>query len=189
MRVGYARVSTGEQHLDLQLQALEQAGCELLFEDFGVSGMITSRPGLDKVISSISPEDVIVVWRLDRLGRSLVHLISLIEEFEKKGVGFISLTESIDTTTAGGRLVFHIMGALAEFERSLIVERTKAGIDAAKLSGKKIGRPAKLTAQKIAVAQREIAAGHETISSLATEYGVSPSTLWRSLKKLEISPQ
>ena len=140
MEIGYARISTHEQNLDLQLDALEKAGCEKVFTD-RVSGAAEVRPGIDKAISFLRAGDVLVVWRLDRLGRSLKNLIELINTLDSKGIGFRSLQESIDTTTAGGKLVFHIFGALAEFERGLIRERTKAGLDAARARGKKGGRP------------------------------------------------
>jgi DNA invertase Pin-like site-specific DNA recombinase len=126
--IGYARVSTEDQSLDLQRRALEAAGCEVIHEDKGFSGAATSRPALTDALSAIKPGDVLVVWRLDRLGRSLAHLIQVIDGLGKIGAGFKSLCESVDTTSPGGRLILHIMGALAEFERQLISERTRAGI-------------------------------------------------------------
>ncbi|MCK6374174.1 MAG: recombinase family protein [Zoogloea sp.] len=120
VKIGYARVSTQDQKLDLQRNALTAAGCSVIFED-QTSGTRTTRPGLDKVLARIGPEVVLVVWRLDRLGRSLSHLVEVVQQIEAKGGGFVSLTENIDTTSAGGRLVFHMMAALAEFERALIV--------------------------------------------------------------------
>ena len=140
-RVGYARVSTEEQKVDLQLNALKQAGCEQIFVDEGVSGAKADRAGLKKALASLQPGDTLVVWRLDRLGRSLINLVGLMSELGKRGVEFHSLMENIDTTSAGGRLVFHLMAALAEFERSLISERTKAGMEAARLRGIHVGRP------------------------------------------------
>ena len=140
MKIGYARVSTDEQNLDLQRHALEAAGCEFVFED-RVSGAAHERPGLATALARVQPGDALVVWKLDRLGRSLVHLIHVIDGLGKVGAGFVSLSESIDTGTAGGRLVFHMMGALAEFERSLISERTSAGMKAAKRRGRHVGRP------------------------------------------------
>ena len=148
MKIGYARVSTDEQNLDLQIDALNAAGCEKIFQDQGVSGATIERDGLSQVISACGAGDTLVVWKLDRLGRSLGFLCELIERFGNKGAGFQSLTDGIDTTTSGGKLVFHIMGALAEFERSLISERTKAGMQAAKRRGKRIGRPHALTASQ-----------------------------------------
>jgi DNA invertase Pin-like site-specific DNA recombinase len=129
--VGYARVSTDDQNLDLQINALRSAGCDVIFQDQGLSGLALRRPGLEETLSSLSAGDVLVVWRLDRLGRSLLDLLGTIERLHVRKVGFRSLTETIDTTNATGRLMFQIMGALAEFERSLIAERTKAGLNAA----------------------------------------------------------
>src|ERR671929_2209816 len=125
MLIGYARVSTLDQNLDLQIDALRSAGCEDIFTDH-ISGTKARRPGLEQALSHLRPGDTLVVWRLDRLGRSLRHLIDTVTDLQEKGIGFKSLTESIDTTTSGGKLVFHIFGALAEFEREIIRERTHA---------------------------------------------------------------
>ena len=144
MRIGYARVSTQEQNLDLQKDALKRAGCKKIIEDIA-SGKTENRPGLDRVRELLREGDVLVVWRLDRLGRSLKHLIELMTELEQKKIGFQSLQESIDTTSPGGKLIFHMFGALAEFERNLIRERTRAGLDAARARGRKGGRPKKLS--------------------------------------------
>src|SRR5947209_12157805 len=139
MLIGYARVSTEDQHLDLQQDELEKAGCEKIFTDT-VSGTKARRPGLEEALSHLRAGDTLVVWRLDRLGRSLRHLIDTVTDLQERGIGFKSLTESIDTTTSGGRLVFHIFGALAEFEREIIRERTQAGLAAARARGRKGGR-------------------------------------------------
>lgn len=144
MLIGYARVSTDDQNLDLQIDALKQVKCDRIFCDQGYSGALRSRPALDEAMALLKPGDALVTWKLDRLGRSLSHLISFIAELEGRGVAFRSISDAIDTRTAGGRLQFHMLGALAEFERSLISERTKAGIAAARARGKKLGRPAKL---------------------------------------------
>src|SRR5215210_3918276 len=144
MDVGYARVSTGEQTLDLQLDALETAGCGKVFQETA-SGAKADRPVLDEVLAYVRPGDTLVVWRLDRLGRSLQHLIETVAALAARGIGFKSLTEQIDTTTSGGKLVFHVFGALAEFERDLIRERTQAGLAAARSRGRVGGRPKKLT--------------------------------------------
>ena len=181
MLVGYARVSTEDQNLDLQRQALLATGCEGIYEDHGVSGLARRRPRLDAALAEIVPGDVLVVWRLDRLGRSLSHLIETIDRLGKAGVGFRSLTEAIDTTTAGGRLILHIMGALAESERSLIVERTRAGIDAARRRGVKVGRPRKLTDHQLAHARALLDVGTETRAGVARLLGVDAKTLWRAL--------
>lgn len=140
-RIGYARVSTQEQTLNLQRDALHVAGCQMIFDDQGVSGAKANRPGLDAAFAALQPGDVLVVWKLDRLGRSLRHLIDTLRDLSDRGIGFYSIQDAIDTTTAGGRLYFHIMGALAEFERDLISERTKAGMAAAKARGVHVGRP------------------------------------------------
>jgi DNA invertase Pin-like site-specific DNA recombinase len=179
MKIGYARVSTTDQNTDLQLQALKAAGCEQIFED-QVSGSSTKRPGLDQALKLVGKDDVLVVWRLDRLGRSLPHLIEVIGALGDRGAGFRSLTESIDTTTAGGRLVFHMMGALAEFERSLIQERTRAGLEAAKKRGARLGRPPALSPAQIKHAKALIAAG-EGPDDIAKSLGVGRSTLYRYL--------
>src|ERR687883_586052 len=144
MLIGYARVSTDEQNLDLQLSALKTAGCEQIYTD-KVSGTKAVRPGLENTFSHLRSGDTLVVWRLDRLGRSLRHLIDTVTTLQDKGIGFKSLTESIDTTTSGGKLVFHIFGALAEFEREIIRERTQAGLQAARARGRNGGRAKKIT--------------------------------------------
>ncbi len=143
MLIGYARVSTDEQSVDLQIDALERVGCERIFRDSGFSGVLRSRPALDDALSHAQAGDTVVVWRLDRLGRSLSHLILLVGDLENRGIAFRSLSEAIDTSTASGRLQFHMMGALAEFERALISERTKAGMAAARTRGVQLGRPNK----------------------------------------------
>lgn len=183
MKIGYARVSKEDQSLDLQRDALAQAGCEAVFEDFGATGAATKRPGLDAALARVEAGDVLVVWKLDRLGRSLPHLIEIIQQLGARGAGFTSLSENIDTTTAGGKLVFHLMGALAEFERSLIVERVNAGIAAAKRRGKHVGRPPKLTPEQISHAREAIEGGLQTRAGMAAVLGVDHSTLWRALRK------
>ncbi len=184
MKIGYARVSTDEQNLDLQFDALKAAGCEKLFSDEGVSGAGNPhrRPGFAQAMAAIDGGDTFTVWKLDRLSRSLGDLISLMGEFEANGVEFQSLSDGIDTTTAGGKLVFHIMGALAEFERSLIAERTKEGIKAARRRGKHVGRPPALTAAQIEHARTVLADGRETLVSLAAILGVHRNTLQRALQ-------
>src|SRR4029453_13834501 len=152
MLIGYARVSTHDQTLALQQDALTQAGCERLFTDTA-SGAKADRPGLEEALSHIRSGDTLVVWKLDRLGPSLPHLIETITRLQERGVGFKSLTEQIDTTTSGGKLIFHVFGALAEFERDLIRERTQAGLQAARARGRKGGRPQSLDARKLAQAR------------------------------------
>jgi DNA invertase Pin-like site-specific DNA recombinase len=144
MKIGYARVSTIEQNLDLQRDALKAAGCNKILEDT-VSGAKAKRDGLERVRELLREGDVLVVWRLDRLGRTLKHLIERMAELEGQGIGFQSVTEAIDTTTPGGNLVFHIFAALAEFERNIIRERTRAGLEAARARGRKGGRKKKIS--------------------------------------------
>lgn len=177
--IGYARVSTEDQNLDLQRAALKAAGCEPVFED-QVSGTAVRRPGLDDALDRLRAGDSLVVWRLDRLGRSLPHLIETIRLIGDKGAGFRSLTESIDTTTAGGRLYFHMMGALAEFERALIIERTRAGMKAAKARGVEVGRKRVLTPAQISHARQLVNQG-ESPSAVARSMRVGRSTLYRAL--------
>src|SRR3954467_6289532 len=148
MLIGYARVSTLDQTLALQQDALTVAGCEQLYTDT-ISGSVTDRPGLSQALAHLRPGDTLVVWRLDRLGRSLSHLIETVRKLQELGIGFRSLQEQIDTTTSGGKLVFHVFGALAEFERDLIRERTHAGLAAARARGRLFGRPKVLSLRKI----------------------------------------
>src|SRR4249920_1365049 len=147
MLIGYARVSTSDQTLDLQEDALEKLGCSRIFTGT-VSGAKAERTGLDEALNYIRQGDTLVVWRLDRLGRSLNHLIETITGLNNRHIGFKSITENIDTTTSGGKLIFHIFGALAEFERDIIRERTQAGLTAARARGRKGGRPKALTPKK-----------------------------------------
>jgi len=184
MLIGYARVSTGEQNLALQRSALEAAGCEHVFEDRGVSGALAKRPALDEALSAVGPGDVLTVWKLDRLGRSLPHLLELVETLKGKAAGFRSLTEAMDTTTPGGELIFHVMGALAQFERSLIVERTRAGMQAARAQGRQPGRKPKLAPEQLGHA-RKLLEGEDppSPSEIARLFNVDRSTLWRALKR------
>ncbi|HMR34436.1 MAG TPA: recombinase family protein [Geminicoccus sp.] len=181
MKIGYARVSTDEQNLDLQRHALEAAGCAVVYEDRGISGATADRPGLAAALARLEPGDVLVVWKLDRLGRSLFRLIEFLDGLGKAGAGFASLSEAIDTTTAGGRLVFHMLGALSEFERALIAERTKAGMAAAKRRGRHVGRPRKLSPQQLAQARVLLASATETRAGVARLLGVDEKTLRRAL--------
>lgn len=183
-RIGYARVSTDEQNLALQLDALRAVGCDSVFSDEGVSGAAANRPALRRVLRTLRKGDTLVTWRLDRLGRSLGHLIEIMSGLNRRGIGFRSLCEAIDTTTAGGRLCFHMMGALAEFERSLIAERTKAGMEAARRRGVRLGRPPKLSTEAICLAANEVTRGFSSMSEVAARLGVSPITLSRALERL-----
>jgi DNA invertase Pin-like site-specific DNA recombinase len=180
MLIGYARVSTQEQTLNLQRDALEKAGCNKIFTDTA-SGAKTERTGLDAALAYVRHGDTLVVWRLDCLGRSLPHLITTMTNLEERSIGFKSLTENIDTTTSGGKLIFHIFGALAEFERNLIRERTQAGLSAARARGKKGGRPKALTAEQRSIAQ-DLYDKRHPILEICRTLKISKATLYRSIK-------
>ena len=181
MRIGYARVSTDDQNVDLQLAALKNAACDSIFTDQGVSGARFSRPGLEQALAALSRGDTLIVWRLDRLGRSLTKLVELVDALGTEGIQFVSLTECIDTTSPGGMFLFHIMAALAQFERSIIGERTRAGMLAAKARGQHLGR-------RLAMTQKECAEAHQLLSMFSTgvvaeRFRVHPRTLVRSLRR------
>jgi DNA invertase Pin-like site-specific DNA recombinase len=182
--IGYARVSTTDQHLNLQRDALKAAGCTKIFADRGVSGSAITRPQLARALKALRPGDTLIVWKLDRLGRSLSHLVETIADLGKRGVNFRSLSDPIDTESAGGRFVLHIMAALSEFERSLIIERTRAGLAAAKRRGVKLGRRPSLDEKKIAQARRLIEGG-ESREDVARALRVARSTLYASLRRTE----
>ncbi len=181
MLVGYARVSTLEQTLALQQDALTKAGCERILTDTA-SGSRTDRPGLAEALGYVRPGDTLVVWRLDRLGRSLRHLIETMTALQERGIGFRSLQESIDTTTRGGKLVFHVFGALAEFERDLIRERTSAGLAAARARGRKGGRPRALDARRARIALALYNDKANSIADICRTLRISRATLYRYLK-------
>ncbi|NCA72024.1 MAG: recombinase family protein [Sphingobacteriia bacterium] len=178
--VGYARVSTQDQSTNLQLDALAKAGCSRVFSE-SASGAQRDRPELARALDYMRPGDTLVVWKLDRLARSLKQLIETVESLEGKGIGFRSLTESIDTTTAGGKLTFHIFAALAEFERSMIRERTRAGLDAARARGRVGGRPRSLTDKDLEMAKTLLANPDITVEEVASRLSVAPATLYRYL--------
>lgn len=180
--VGYARVSTSDQNLDLQLSALKAAGCARIYSDQGISGADFERPGLANVFDELRPGDMLIVWRLDRLGRSLIDLIKLVTDLGARQIEFRSLSEAIDTASSGGRLLFHLLAAMAEFERSLISERTKAGMAAARARGRRIGRKPAMTQLQRHEARKAIAEGVASIDKVAAQYGVHPRTLLRTLK-------
>lgn len=189
MILGYARVSTKDQNLDLQIDALNKASCELLFKDT-ISGAKADRPALNKMLEQARKGDIIVVWKLDRLGRSLKHLIELISMFIDKGIGFKSLNDNIDTTTAQGRLIFNIFASLAEFEKDLISERTKAGLEAARSRGKQGGRPKGLSkqAQLTAMACETLYKEKKlSISEICTQLNISRNTLYSYLNSRNVS--
>lgn len=183
-RIGYARVSTVDQHSDLQTNALHAAGCDRIFEDNGVSGGQRRRSGLSSALKALRKGDVLVVWRLDRLGRSIRHLIKLIDDLNRRGICFLSLTENIDTSSVGGKLIFHIFAAIAEFEKSLIRERTIAGIAAAKARGKYPGRRPSLNKVQCSDIRAAIDAGM-SVRDVAREYNVHPRTVVRGIERLE----
>ncbi|HIK14285.1 MAG TPA: recombinase family protein [Leptolyngbyaceae cyanobacterium M33_DOE_097] len=191
MLIGYQRVSTDDQHLALQQDALQNAGCEKIFSD-KMSGATADRPGLKQAFEFARKGDTLVVWRLDRLGRSLKDLITLVEEMEKRKIGLRSLQENIDTTTSGGKLIFHMFGALAEFERNLIRERTQAGLQAARARGRKGGRRQKLTPQQIEIGRSLAADTKRSVSSICEHLGISRPTYYRyissDLKKIAEKP-
>jgi DNA invertase Pin-like site-specific DNA recombinase len=181
MLIGYARVSTLDQTLALQEDALQAAGCEQLYTDTA-SGALTDRPGLTQALSHLRPGDTLVVWRLDRLGRSLKHLIETVTALSDRGVGFRSLQEQIDTTTSGGKLIFHVFGALAEFERDIIRERTHAGLAAARARGRLFGRPRVLTTQQVKQLRSLAQDDRNTVSEICHTLGISRATFYRYLK-------
>ncbi|HEM8614032.1 recombinase family protein [Citrobacter amalonaticus] len=177
MQIGYVRVSTNEQNTDLQREALERSGCEQIFEE-KMSGTVANRPALKKLLRTLKEGDTLVVWKLDRLGRSMRNLVLLVDELRQRGIHFRSLTDSIDTSSPMGRFIFHIMSALAEMERELIVERTLAGLAAARAKGRVGGRRPKLSTEQWAQAGRLIAAG-EPRRRVAIIYDVGMSTLYK----------
>lgn len=184
MKIGYARISTDEQNLDLQEDALQEAGCEKIIVD-RASGKNTNRPGLESVKTILRKGDTLVVWRLDRLGRSLKDLIEWMSHLENEGVGFVSLQESINTSTPTGKLVFHLFGALAEFERNLILERTKAGLAAARARGGKGGRPPTLSLEQKRILVDLYKGWKHTIKDLCAMFGVSKPTLYTYVREME----
>src|SRR4051794_13751635 len=180
MLIGYARVSTLDQTLHLQQDALNAAGCEHLYTDT-VSGSVTERPGLTQALSHLRAGDTLVVWRLDRLGRSLSHLIETVRQLQEQGVGFRSLQEQIDTTTSGGKLTFHVPGALAEFEPDLIRERTHAGLQAARARGRLFGRPKVLSPKKVEQLRTLAKDDRTTVGEICRTLGISRATYYRYL--------
>jgi DNA invertase Pin-like site-specific DNA recombinase len=186
MLIGYARVSTPSQSLDLQIDALVQAGCDKrkIFTDIA-SGSKTARPGLDKALDYAREGDILVVWKLDRLGRSLGHLIEVVRGLSDRGIGFKSIQESLDTTTSGGRLIFHVFGAIAEFERDLIRERTNAGLEAARVRGKKGGRRRALTDKQISIGKSLAADKSRSVEDICETLKISPATYYRYIHQAQ----
>lgn len=182
MKIGYARVSTADQHLRMQEDALKQVDCEMIYHDVA-SGAKTARAGLEDALSHLRAGDTLVVWKLDRLGRSLRHLVETIQALHEKNIGFQSVQENIDTTTTGGKLIFHIFSALAEFERDLIRDRTKAGLKAARIRGKKGGRPSILSRGEITKMVSYYQAGKNTVDEICKIFSISRSCFYTYLRK------
>ena len=181
MKIGYARVSTADQNLELQTDALKEAGCKKIFSDRGVSGAKAERPGLDKALEHIRRKDTLVIWKLDRLGRSLSDLLSIVEYLKERGAHFLSIQDGFDTSTASGKMVFSVIGAMAEYERNLIRERTMAGLKAARARGRMGGRPKSLDENQMKVAVALAEAGELTINQICEQVGCSRSTYYRQV--------
>jgi DNA invertase Pin-like site-specific DNA recombinase len=181
--IGYARISTQDQNLYLQRDALTEAGCDKIFTDT-ISGSTQERKGLDEALNFLRSGDTLVVWKLDRLGRTMKHLIETVTSLRDKGIGFKSLTENIDTTTPGGKLIFHIFGSLAEFERDLIRERTQAGLQAARARGRNGGRPKSPLAdeKKLAMARKMYLDETTLVKDILTHLGIKKTTFYKYLK-------
>lgn len=184
MRIGYARVSTDDQDVTLQIDALKAAGCVQIFSDHGISGASTEREGLSAALAVLRPGDVFVVWKLDRLGRSIRFVLDFIERLRGDGQGFISLTEGFDTTTNTGRLVCSILAAIGEFERGLISERTRAGMQAARRQGRIPGRRFRLSSSDIITAHRRVTTGSASLCNVADSLDVHADTLRRGFRRL-----
>ncbi|SFG24486.1 recombinase family protein [Ensifer sp. OV372] len=181
--IGYGRISTTEQSLDLQVAALKAAGCSAILTDEGFSGADFSRPGLSKLLSTLRHGDTLTVWRLDRLGRSLFELLALVRDLNERGIEFRSVSESLDTSTPAGRLLLHVLASMAEFERSLISERTRAGMAAARARGSRIGRRPAMTSKQLEDARMSIEEKGKTVAEMADSFQVHPRTLSRLLKQ------
>lgn len=188
MKIGYARVSTADQHLRMQEDALKSEGCEQIFNDIA-SGVKTERVGLDEALTHLRENDVLVVWKLDRLGRSVQHLIQTIKTLNARGVGFKSLQENIDTTTSGGKLIFHIFSALAEFERDLIKERTNAGLKAARARGRLGGRPPLLKSDEVKKMLKYYDEQKITVDEICKIFNVSRPSFYNYLNKRKTAIQ
>ena len=182
MKLGYARVSTVDQDLSLQIDALTGAGCERVFSDM-VSGAKEDRPGLNQALDHLREGDILTVWRLDRLGRSLRHLVEIVSNLEERNIGFASLTECFDTTTNGGRLIFNIFGSLADFERGLIRERTMAGLAAGRARGRVGGRKEKLDQNQVRTLRSMYESKNHSLAEIARTFQISRPTVYRYLSK------
>lgn len=182
MKIGYARISTQQQDLSLQIDALKAANCERIFSDVA-TGIRQDRPELQRALDQLRTGDILVTWRLDRLGRSLKHLVQLVSDLEEKGIGFESLQEQFDTVSTGGRLIFHIFCALADFERNLIVERTKAGLEAARARGRRGGRPEKLSKSQVKTLRRMYSSQEHSVAEISRTFAVSRPTIYRYIRQ------
>ncbi len=180
--IGYARVSTGEQNLALQTDALREAGCLKIYEDHGVSALAAKRPAFTEALNKLETGDTLMIWKMDRAFRSMRHALDTLEYFESKKIEFVAITEHIDTGTPIGKCMYHVRNAFSAMERDLLSERTKAGIEAARKRGKKLGRPKSLSDQQIADAKiRLLLCPDQTIKTIASEYGVCTRTLGRAI--------
>jgi len=182
LTIGYARVSTHEQNLDMQIDELKKMGCKKIISD-KISGSVAERPGLSELLNQLREGDTLVVWRLDRLGRTLRHLIKFIKDLEDEGIHFKSIKESIDTRTSTGKLIFHIFGALSEFEKNLVGERTKAGLEAARARGRLGGRPKKLNPSKRKLAVDLYNSKKHSVAEICETVGVSRPTLYKYISE------
>ena len=188
MKIGYARVSTEEQNLSLQIDALTAAGCARIYRDEGVSAVARERPQFTAALAELKADDTLVIWKMDRAFRSLLSALQVLDALDARGVHFHSLTEAMDTATPMGRFAYQITNAFAELERALIIERTRAGMEAARRRGVRIGRPSKLSGTMIRKARADITAGRASLADLASRHGVSQRTLLRAIKKKEQPP-
>ena len=186
MKVGYARVSTKDQHLHMQEDALKNSGCKEIYHDIA-SGVKEARPGLEEALNYLREGDILIVWKLDRLGRSIQHLIQTVKDLNNRGIGFKSLQENIDTTTSGGKLIFYIFSALAEFERDIIKERTQAGLKAARARGRLGGRPPLLSDKQITKMMNHYDEQKLTIDEICKLYSISRPSFYNYLKKNKIA--
>ncbi|MBL27109.1 MAG: invertase [Rhodospirillaceae bacterium] len=182
-RVGYARVSTRDQKLRMQLDALKAVECSPIFRDHGVSGAKGERPGLDRMLNDLRPGDTVVVFKLDRLGRSVLHLSDLLVRFAREDIHFCSLSEGINTTTPGGKLVYHVFAAVAEFQREIIVENTLGGLEAARRRGTRLGRPRALEPDDVVNLHRLLTQENADMEQLAERFSVSPVTVTRAFRR------
>lgn len=185
-KIGYARVSTRDQKMRMQLDALKDVGCDLIFNDHGVSGAKDSRPGLDRMLDELRPGDTVIVFTLDRLGRSMLHLADLLARFGREEVHFCALAQGINTTLPGGKLAYYIFGILAEAQREMIVENTIAGLDAAKRRGKRLGRPPVLSEHDIAAAHHHVSQLGQPLTEVARLFNTNPATLRRGFERLSL---